>query len=67
GLRAMMEHGATPLSAPSLWIVVPIVTVVGIAVMRQGGSLFNVQCWAKEKLRAEVKCELFNVQCSMLG
>lgn len=39
GLRAMMEHGATPLSAPSLWIVVPIVTVVGIAVMRQDHAL----------------------------
>jgi len=39
GLRAMMEQGATPLSAPSLWIVVPIMTVVGIALMRQEHGL----------------------------
>ena len=39
GLRAMMEQGATPLSAPSLWIVVPIITVVGIAMMRQDHAL----------------------------
>lgn len=35
GLRAMMEHGANEVSAPSLWIMVPILTVCGIAVMRQ--------------------------------
>jgi len=39
GLRAMMEQGATPLSAPSLWIVVPIITVIGIALMRQDHAL----------------------------
>jgi len=39
GLRAMMEQGATPLSAPSLWIVVPIMTVIGIALMRQDHAL----------------------------
>jgi len=39
GLRAMMEHGATPQSAPSIWIVVPIMTVIGIALMRQDHAL----------------------------
>ena len=39
GLRAMMENGASDESAPSLWIVVPIVTVVGIALMRQQHGL----------------------------
>ncbi|SHE32492.1 hypothetical protein SAMN02745148_00140 [Modicisalibacter ilicicola DSM 19980] len=39
GLRAMMEHGADAESAPSLWVVVPIMTVVGIALMRQGHGL----------------------------
>ncbi len=39
GLRAMMEHGVTRQSAPSLWIVVPILTVVGIALMRQDHAL----------------------------
>jgi len=39
GVRAMMEHGATAESAPTLWIVVPIVTVVTIALMRQSHGL----------------------------
>jgi len=39
GLRAMMEHGATVDSAPSLWIAVPIVTVISIALMRQDHAL----------------------------
>ena len=39
GVRAMMEHGATAGSAPTLWIVVPIVTVVTIALMRQSHGL----------------------------
>ena len=39
GLRAMMEHGATVESAPSLWIVVPIMTVISIALMRQDHAL----------------------------
>ena len=34
GVRAMMESGANPESAPTLWIVVPIVTVVTIATLR---------------------------------
>ncbi|MGF1659716.1 MAG: hypothetical protein ACFCUS_09820 [Rubrimonas sp.] len=36
GLRAMMERGADADSAPSLWIGVPILTVLGIALMRTG-------------------------------
>ena len=39
GVRAMMEHGANVESAPSLWIVVPIVTVIAIATMRQGHAM----------------------------
>ena len=39
GLRAMMENGANPESAPSLLIMVPILTVAGIAFMRQGHGL----------------------------
>ena len=39
GVRAMMENGASVESAPTLWIVVPILTVVGIALMRQGHGL----------------------------
>ncbi len=39
GARAMMEHGADARSAPTLWIAVPIVTVVAIALMRQEHGL----------------------------
>jgi hypothetical protein len=39
GVRAMMEQGASVESAPTLWIVVPILTVIGIATMRQGHGL----------------------------
>jgi len=39
GVRAMMEHGANAESAPTLWIVVPIVTVITIAMMRQDHAL----------------------------
>ncbi len=39
GVRAMMENGASAESAPTLWIVVPILTVVGIATMRQDHGL----------------------------
>lgn len=38
-VRAMMENGANAESAPTLWIVVPILTVAGIAFMRQGHGL----------------------------
>ena len=39
GVRSMMENGADAESAPSLWIVVPIITVISIAFMRQGHGM----------------------------
>ncbi len=39
GIRAMMENGADPESAPTLWIVIPILTVLAIALMRQDHGL----------------------------
>ncbi len=39
GVRAMMEHGADAESAPTLWIVVPIITVISIALLRQDHAL----------------------------
>ena len=39
GVRAMMEHGADVATAPTLWIVVPILTVIGIALTRLGHGL----------------------------
>lgn len=39
GLRAMMEHGANAEAAPTLLIAIPLLTVVGIAWMRQAHGL----------------------------
>lgn len=36
GFRAMMENGASPEAAPTLWVAIPILTVISIALMRQG-------------------------------
>lgn len=48
GFRAMMEHTAEKETSPTLWIVIPIVTVVGIALYRLNMALahnFGVE-WA---------------------
>lgn len=34
GFRAMMEHAAAEETTPTLWIVIPILTVIGIAIYR---------------------------------
>jgi hypothetical protein len=39
GLRAMMEHGANEDAAPTLLIGIPLLTVIGIALMRQEHGL----------------------------
>lgn len=39
GFRAMMEHAAAEETTPTLWIVIPIVTVLGIAIYRLKMSL----------------------------
>lgn len=39
GIRAMMEHGAAEETAPTLLIVIPILTVLGIALLRQDHGL----------------------------
>lgn len=39
GFRAMMENGAATESAPTLMILVPLMTIVGIAFLRQGHGL----------------------------
>ena len=36
GLRAMLEHGAAPETAPTLSIIVPLLAVLGILGLRQG-------------------------------
>jgi hypothetical protein len=39
GMRAMLERGANPDTAPTLMIVVPLVTVLGILMLRQDHAL----------------------------
>jgi len=39
GLRSMMENGANAEAAPTLWIAIPLITVLAIAWMRQGHGL----------------------------
>jgi hypothetical protein len=39
GLRSMMENGANPETAPTLMIVVPLVTILGILMLRQDHGL----------------------------
>ncbi|ABI56107.1 TsoY family (seleno)protein [Alkalilimnicola ehrlichii MLHE-1] len=39
GIRGMLDQGANPETAPSLWIVVPILTVLSIALLRQGHGI----------------------------
>ncbi len=39
GLRAMLEHGAAAETAPTLMIVIPLITVLGILTLRQGHGM----------------------------
>lgn len=39
GFRAMMEHAAAEETTPTLWIVIPVVTVLGIAIYRMKMAL----------------------------
>ena len=39
GFRSMMEHRANPETVPTLWIIIPFVTVVGIAIYRMKMAL----------------------------
>ena len=39
GIRSMMENGANPETAPTLMIIIPLVTVLGILALRQDHGL----------------------------
>ncbi len=41
GFRAMMEHKAEAETTPTLWIIIPILTVIGIAIYRLKMSLMH--------------------------
>ena len=39
GFRSMFEHKANPETVPTLWVIIPFITVVGIALYRMNMSL----------------------------
>lgn len=39
GMRGMLANGASPETAPTMWVVVPIVTVLSIALLRQSHGI----------------------------
>jgi hypothetical protein len=39
GIRSLMEHGANPETAPTLMILMPVFTILGILVLRQNHGL----------------------------
>ncbi|QDC08282.1 hypothetical protein FHY55_03055 [Oceanicola sp. D3] len=39
GMRAMMEHGTNAEAAPTLWVAIPLLTVIAIAWLRQAHGL----------------------------
>lgn len=39
GFRSMLENGANAEAAPTLWVAIPILTVISIALIRQGHGL----------------------------
>ncbi|CUH51222.1 TsoY family (seleno)protein [Shimia marina] len=68
GLRAMMEHGASAESAPTLLVIVPLITVVTIAWLRQSHGLhvhFDVHGGAGETL--SLLTTLLMVQLAILA
>lgn len=63
GFRSMMEHKANPETVPTLWIIIPFITVAGIAVYRMKSALehnFGVE-WAAGD-RFALLAVLFSVQ-----
>lgn len=39
GFRSMLENGASTEAAPTLWVAIPILTVISIALVRQGHGI----------------------------
>jgi len=63
GFRSMMEHRANPETVPTLWIIIPFVTVVGIAVYRMKMALehnFGAEWAAGDKFA--MLATLFSIQ-----
>ncbi|WP_136657303.1 hypothetical protein [Nitratireductor sp. XY-223] len=42
GIKDMLEHGVSEEGSPSLWIIIPIITVSGIAMVRLSHGLHHV-------------------------
>ncbi|WP_114964519.1 TsoY family (seleno)protein [Alkalilacustris brevis] len=70
GLRAMMENGANPETAPTLMIIVPLVTVLGILMLRQNhglGEHFGLMANAGENLSLLTKFVSVQVLFGLFG
>lgn len=70
GFRAMMENGASVEGAPTLWIAIPIVTVLAIALLRQGHGLharFGIHADAAENLPLLTRLLAVQLAFGLLG
>ncbi len=70
GFRSMMENGANPETAPTLMIVVPLVTVLGILTLRQHHGLhehFGAVAIAGENLAYLAKLVSVQVVFGLFG
>lgn len=70
GFRAMMENGASVEGAPTLWIAIPIVTVLAIALLRQGHGLhasFDIHADAAENFPLLTRLLAVQLAFGLLG
>lgn len=67
GMRAMMESGANPESAPTLWLGVPIITVLTITFLRQDhGAYVHLGAHTLPIERFDLLVLLFSAQIAYL-
>ncbi len=70
GFSAMMKHGAAKETAPTLMVLIPIMTILGILMLRQDhglSSLFEVKAAAAETTLMLVKLISVQVLFALLG
>ncbi len=70
GFHSMIEHGTSPEAAPTLTIVIPILTVLGIALMRMDHGLhtqFDVHAGAGDTFVMLARIVSVQILFGMLG
>lgn len=70
GFYSMMQHGTAPEAAPTLMIIIPIMTVLGIALLRLGHGLhvhFDVHAAAGDTLVMLTRMLSLQVLFGLLG